>query len=285
MSERKEALTVQHIVVALDASPNSRAALEAAVEMASRFEAELLGLFVEDINLLRTAELPFAHELGGYSAHRRRMRIERLERQLRARSRSVRRLFTSLTRREAVIGRFRVSRGRVATEIQTAAETEKADVLIMGRAGWSYLRRRRLGSTARAACCENLPQVTVVLGEGRQISPPHLVVYDGSHASDRALMIGVELAEKTSGPLRVLLLADDAEDVADLKARANRLLRPSDTMRQYRAVIAATARQLALVVRRSEHGTLILPATASLFENGSVVDLVEQVDTPVVLVR
>ncbi|MGC9522878.1 MAG: universal stress protein [Anaerolineae bacterium] len=285
MSERKSTLTVERIVVALDASPHSRAALEAAVEMASRFKAELLGLFVEDINLLRAAELPFAHELGGYSAHRRRMRLERLERQLRARSRGVRRLFTVLTKREAVAARFRISRGRVATEIRAATEETGADVLVVGRAGWSYVRRRRLGSTARIACGEDLPQITVVMEEGRQIAPPILVAYDGSYVGEKAMMIGVQLVEKTSEPLRVLLLARQTQDVDALKAQADRLLRSYDVMHQYRAVVATTVGKLALALRSLQQGTLVVPASVSLSEEDSIVDLIERVDMPVVLVR
>ncbi len=47
MSEsRGSHLMIRRIVVAVDASPHSQAALEAAIDMASRFEAELLALFV-----------------------------------------------------------------------------------------------------------------------------------------------------------------------------------------------------------------------------------------------
>ncbi|MBK7177644.1 MAG: universal stress protein [Chloroflexi bacterium] len=56
-------MKIQRILVALDASPHSLAALEAAIDLAERLDAELQGLFVEDINLLRLAQLPFAREL------------------------------------------------------------------------------------------------------------------------------------------------------------------------------------------------------------------------------
>jgi len=56
--ERDETLKIRRVLVAMDASPHSRAALEAAIELASHFEAELRGLFVEDINMLRAVGLP-----------------------------------------------------------------------------------------------------------------------------------------------------------------------------------------------------------------------------------
>ncbi|MGB7837261.1 MAG: universal stress protein, partial [Terrimicrobiaceae bacterium] len=63
-------MNIRRILVALDASAHSRAALEAACELALGLDAELSGLFVEDINLLRLAQLPFASEISYPSALR-----------------------------------------------------------------------------------------------------------------------------------------------------------------------------------------------------------------------
>ena len=49
----KDQLSIRRILVALDASPASLSAMQNAVELAARLGAELIGLFVEDINLLR----------------------------------------------------------------------------------------------------------------------------------------------------------------------------------------------------------------------------------------
>ena len=59
MNEGQGEVTIQRILVAVDASPPSFAALEAAVELAATLGAELIVLFVEDIALLRLAESPF----------------------------------------------------------------------------------------------------------------------------------------------------------------------------------------------------------------------------------
>ena len=58
-----EAPQANRILVALDASPQSEAALRAAAELAALLEAELEGLFVEDINLLHLCGLPFGREI------------------------------------------------------------------------------------------------------------------------------------------------------------------------------------------------------------------------------
>src|SRR5215207_6945347 len=59
---------VEYILVALDMSPHSEAALAAAAELAVALGLELRGLYVEDINLLRLCGLPFGIEYGSFTA-------------------------------------------------------------------------------------------------------------------------------------------------------------------------------------------------------------------------
>ena len=49
MPERQKNARIRHIAVALDCSPHSRASLGAAAELARLLNAELTGIFVEDI--------------------------------------------------------------------------------------------------------------------------------------------------------------------------------------------------------------------------------------------
>lgn len=284
MSERKESLlTIRRIVVAVDASPHSQAALEAAVDMASRYRAELLALFVEDANVLRVAALPFAHEVGEYSALRRSMEVPWIERKLRARSRRIEAAFQLLVHRGSVRGTFRVARGNVRAEIQSAAQ--EADVLVVGRAGWSQVRRRHLGSTARAACSDTVPGVTVILREGERIAPPILVVYDGSSLGEHALDIAAGLVERLAQPLRVLILTEDVGQVEVLKDRATARLQPYDVVRQCHVLTSPTVPDLALAIRAAGRGTLVLPARLLILGDDVLPDLIEEVDLPVLLVR
>ena len=76
--------SIKQILVAVDGSPSSLSALENSVELAARLNAELVGLFVEDINLLRATQLPFTREISFFSSGLRRLEAAELERQLRA---------------------------------------------------------------------------------------------------------------------------------------------------------------------------------------------------------
>ena len=51
----EDVTAIRRILVALDSSPHSMAALETAVELAANLGARIIGLFVEEANLLRAA--------------------------------------------------------------------------------------------------------------------------------------------------------------------------------------------------------------------------------------
>jgi nucleotide-binding universal stress UspA family protein len=279
-------MDIRRILVAVDASPHSQAALEAAVELASRFQAELVVLFVEDINIVKIAQLPFVHEVGQYSARDSHMEVARIEQSLRSRSRRIEALFHSLVARKSVRGTFRVTRGIVGSEIRRAAQ--EADILMVGRAGWSQIWARRLGSTARAACRSDAPGVTAVLVEGKQISSPIVAVYDGSAVGDRALALAATLVERLDGLLRLILLARDAEELPKLQSLVGTRLASFDIAPRLFPVVegrSAPSSRLAAAIRLQEGRTLILPGRTSICEDDALLDLIEDIDVPVLVVR
>jgi nucleotide-binding universal stress UspA family protein len=114
-------MTLRRIVVGLDAGPRGRAALEAAAQLAARMQAELVGLFVEDIDLLHLAGLPFAREVGYPSAALRRLDVAAMERALRATALEVQRTLAAVAGRAPLSWSFRIARGAVRTELRAAA--------------------------------------------------------------------------------------------------------------------------------------------------------------------
>ena len=74
--------TFRRILVALDASQESMDALSTAAQMARRLHAELIGLFVEDENLLKLVQHPFAREVNLLTSVGRSLDTATLERDL-----------------------------------------------------------------------------------------------------------------------------------------------------------------------------------------------------------
>ena len=86
-----EELPIHRILVALDVSTHSQAALKAAASVAALLEAELVGMFFEDINLLRVAQLPFVQEVCFPMAEVRDIGVSQMERHWRSQANEARR--------------------------------------------------------------------------------------------------------------------------------------------------------------------------------------------------
>src|SRR5690606_16660921 len=73
-------VTRRRIIVGLEPRPHAEPLISAAAALAERLPAELLGLFVENVELLHFAALPFAREVGLASGMRRPLDVAAMER-------------------------------------------------------------------------------------------------------------------------------------------------------------------------------------------------------------
>jgi hypothetical protein len=130
---------IRRIVVGLEPARRSRTMLGAAAAVAQKLEAELLGLFVENMNLLHFARFPFAHEVGFQSATRRPLDVAAMERSLRIAATEAREMLAAVAGGTALRWSFRVTRGVLAAELLAAAD--EADLVVAGPALPDDLRR------------------------------------------------------------------------------------------------------------------------------------------------
>ena len=278
MTKAEREVSIRRILVALDASSHSLAALETAARLASRLKAELIGLFVEDVDLLRVAEFPFTRQVGLFSSTCRRLDLPELERQLRAQANQIRQALMAIAEPAHVSWRFRVARGSVASEVLAAGA--KADLTIVGKKGRSL--GKRVGSTARMVIFEG-QGLTLVLQQREQLTAPVMVVYDSSAAAVNALEAALNLAKAINGYLSVLVIADDEHSLqkaqADVAQRLKRKKQPADV----HLLIKPTLSRLTYVVKGK--GFLVLPCSEGLLYGEKLCELVNVVRNPVLLVR
>jgi nucleotide-binding universal stress UspA family protein len=194
----------RRVVVAIDASAPSLAAAEAALEVAAALGVDLVGLFVEDLELLQLAELPLAVVADRLGAEPRAAESRALELELRAQAARARGAFERLLARRGVAGTFRVARGRVTAEILAAAGP--GDVLVVGCVGHA-VGTRALGGTARA----------VTRARGGAFLMPRRGVERAA-----ALALLARLRPLVDAPLEELLLVDALAEGARLRERLNR---------------------------------------------------------------
>lgn len=282
MSIKEQELNIRRILVALDASTHSLAALRAAAELAASLHAELIGIFVEDENLLHLAGLPFAHELRSPAAKRRPMSSDAMERQLHLQAAQARRALEKAAEKVNAQWSFQTIRGQVTPSVLSAALD--VDLVALGRVSRPLHPRSRLGSTARAAFLKTDRSV-LVMQQGSDLSYPVLVTYDGSMAAKQALAAAAKLAHFSGDELNVLLLSEEFDQVAPLRDELSAWLDERSLSAEFHWLPEATVAKLAEVVQSAENCVLVLGGDNPLLNAEAIQELLDKTDCPVMLVR
>jgi nucleotide-binding universal stress UspA family protein len=280
MDEQEEDLRIQRILVALDTSHHSLAALRAAAELACSLEAEVLGLFVEDVNLLHAAGLPMARELRFPFARHAQMTPQRMKRQLRAQALQARRALSSICETRGIEWTFEVVRGRVSSRL--LEEAAKADLLCIGRASRPVIQGPRIGSTARAAAVR-AQRVVLVISQGTRIQAPVVVTYDGSPEADQALLLARHLAVETGGFLSILVPADPPMPSEEIQQRLADSLEGKDVVVRYRELLGSGVMSIIRGVQTEGCGALVV-SRASLSRD-EISKLLDGVECPILLTK
>jgi hypothetical protein len=153
MAGAQEEVRIRRVVACY--APGTVARPEAAARLARELEAEFLGLFVEDADLLRLASLPFAREVGLASASLLSMDLAVLERQLRAQAGALEAALGGIFGPEAAWA-FRVERASPVSAVEAALAEGHAPALLIPpgadlRAARSRARRDELTKEALKA--------------------------------------------------------------------------------------------------------------------------------------
>ena len=271
---------IRHIAVALDCSPHSIASLAAAAELARWMHADLRGIFVEDINLLRMAELPCSHEIRIYTAEAEKMELLPLERSLKRQAREAESALQRIAEELMVEHSFRVYRGLVPAEVILASH--EADLLVLGRSGRSPSCRKGLGSTARKALAEGKRPLLLMRTGFTAKEWPVLVLYDGSKGSQQALATALDLAQPGI-TLNVLILGETPEEALVMEQELSSTITLPDTVIEYHHLPLHDGKTLARYIRLADSGLLVLSDRMRL-PIETVHNLINEIDYPVLLV-
>jgi nucleotide-binding universal stress UspA family protein len=253
MSGRDERTEIRRIVVPFDTAPPIETALEAAAGLAAALDAELFGLFVEDVNLLRTARLPFARELGLASAVPRPLGEAELERAIQQQAERSRAWLASIASDLGLRWSFQVVRGEALSAVLEC--WREPDLLVWSRAVHV--------STARGAAPS---------APGREFSRaglrhrerfrslrqrPVAVLFDGSEQALRALEVACALAATAGSRLIVLVLASDKEEFGRLRDSARRWLASRDRAVQFKWLRSRLLSGIGEAMRNEDAAVLI----------------------------
>lgn len=204
---------IKSIVVALDGSPSSLAALAEAVSWAERLQAELRGVFVED-------EQRFSYYPVGASVEEEvPVPVPLPEDELAQVNEAVRAEGAELANafEDAVKGKsFRHSFTRIRGDVNgiLTEEARAADLVVIGRRGRGLAERESEGTepgpTSETLIHDALRPVLVVPSEPKS-SGRVVFAYDGSKGVQRVIVPGTELAAAKQAPVTAITIGDDPE--------------------------------------------------------------------------
>lgn len=255
------------ILVALDASPRSSAALATAGALAVELDAELAGLFVEDINLQRLIALPFAREFCLLSGAMRPLSQAEIEHSWRHEATALQRRLATAAEQMQVRWSFRVARGSMAAEL--VLQAQGFDLVVLGR-------------QPGAGCIPVAPTVT----RTRHAAPVLVRVEAAGQAGD-ALDLGIRLARRSGAELVLLIPAADEADYRATCADVLVTLQTRATAGRctwLQGPTGAEGAQLARMVRREGAGCLVLANRDRFLQQGGLDRLLGEIACPVVLV-
>ena len=274
---------IRRILVALDASTQDQNALEVAVHLAAGLRAELQGLFLQDVSLLRFAQLPVATEVVSRSADERRMDSNLLRKELEAQAIKLRADLARLAQPYNIRCTFDTARGHLESEVLAAFES--ADLLVVNRrTGHMLVNREQLGSTASLVVAKSRRTV-LLLEEHAQLDRQLFVLFETLKTGIKTLATSVRVFQGEHRQLVVLLSATTGKDFERRKAAAETWLNQQGVSADYRWLRRTDTHTLSHALWQHGGGVLVVAADTPFLQRVSLAVLMRELRLPVVLVR
>lgn len=266
-----EAAAVRRILVALDESARSFAALATAGVLAAELDAELAGLFVEDINLQRLSGLPFVREFSLFSGGLKPVSEAEMERAWRREAQLMQRRVAAAAGRLRLRWSFQVARGKVSAEVSTLAAS--CELLVLGRG---------TGTSAMALACATY---RLAAGEPSPRAAPVLVLFQGLPASVPSLDTGARLARVTGAELVLLIEAGDDDAYRQACADARSASKARGAPARCLCLSRVDGANLIRAARRERAACLVLADRERYLTEVDLRRVLDDIECPIVLTR
>lgn len=271
----------RRILVGLDASRLSSEVQKAAAKIASFLRAELDGLFVEDINLIHLAQLPFTEEIRALTNKPAPLDAENIQKRLKTQATLLRYELEQIAVDSNLEWTFRVVRGLVTQELLQAAQG--ADLLILGRFSRPKSSQKRIGSTALTAVRQAAGPVLIVTPE-IDFFRPVLLLYDGSAAADRALHLAIALAQ-ASQQIQIILKTSSEIEASRCKNNIADSLSGTHVFATYQPPLFANGRQLLEIIKDVRPGIIVTSRGGDEGWPEAIEQLLHTTDYPLLIVQ
>ncbi len=250
------------IVLRMRGGAASPLVLEVAIRFARIFRGELVGMFVENEELLALSQMPFAREISLTGNRTRTLSLDIVRQEMAAASAEMAREFKRLTRAAHIPTRFEVLRG-MAEEAKIKAMTETG-ILAIGEP---------LALVAPDRFPELLSEVSGVSGvivagcDARRAQGPIITILDP--ASDVARLVDTAEQVAGEGAQEVVILIANALESEALRLEADaRAALDTGTRYKFERVGEVSPHSLGALVRRHKGGLVIARINGPIATSG-----------------
>jgi len=270
MTPATKPTAIRRITVTLDASESGRPPLETAARLAAILGAELEGVFVEDINLIRLSGLPFLREFRPWSIADEQISSQRMQRELRTLARRAEQMLERVARESGVPWSFQVWQGR--PEAASLLKAFGAEILSLGRIS-SRVSSHMFAPARRLTPPSRKPDTSIS------------VLFSGSEQAARAVATACSLARDMGARLTVMLPAIPAQAVPALKEQALAILKQHGQVARFVELAGVDAQSLRLAADATGPSILITEAEHPLLQQAGLDQCLDALFCPVLLIR
>lgn len=200
MTEQRRRRTFNRILVTLDSTRINKSALESAALLAETMQYELVGLFIEDSDLMALASLPFSTEVRTTGVVQKLDPAE-VQKEVASSAAAARYAIRQVAGRHQIRWSFRSVRGGHGAEFSEA--TEEMDILCVSRRRSDRYRRAAMQNPVRMVLEKQSPILVAGQLSGR-IDKPIAIIVDREVGSSESLRLAGQIAAKAKTGLVVL---------------------------------------------------------------------------------
>lgn len=269
-------IKITEILVALDDSHQSRAALETAAAIAKLMEAKIHGLFVHDDQWLRISKLPSATEIDELTGKLSPIGRESIEKEIFELEKSIKKHFERISNQYQITHAWSSVKGTVTEKVLEAAK--EADLITIGSKGRSFSKSRKLGSTA-AAVIRTANKPVLILQKKTGTERPTIVLFDGSEKSISGVKTALKMAGKNNSSLVAIDISDTNSSAPPLESLLSQTKIDVDIIKPDQLNMG----RFLFLLSRLRGGFLILPKNERFTKKSTVEYILESAGCPILL--
>ncbi len=274
-------MNIKRILVAIDASSYSLNALETAVNLAEKLQVDLHGIYIEDSNLLRLAQLPFAREYRFSREKSQKLDTSQMSEQLRLQATLARRHFNESVTKKNINHSFQTLQGTISGELEKAAQD--TDILVMGRISRSLMQTSQLGSTAKTAVSDT--HASLLLTHATfDPTKPILLIHDGSNSADNALILAITWGGE-NGRYNILINSPIDDQAQQIKNKIDAIFQNKQIKGSFRRLHHINLEEIQYALHITQSGMLIVNHNNKQLTKSAINDLLERVECPLLILK